>query len=265
MTLARLAVVFTLAELADLASYLQAPHLEANPLVAGRDPAHAAALKVSAIALAWGLAALSPHWRPRSRAALELVLAAGIAWAAFAAGTNVATLAAVEASTSRSVQEPAPITREGTGFEEGELAPDAPGRTAAPSSAGAATPWPVLVSPPAARDDDVRPRHVRAPAVTMPAPTALPALAARRRGVASWYCCTRGFDAGDLVAAAGPALRVGHWRGRVVTVSANGRSIRVRLVDWCGCPGRRVIDLQPAAFARLAPLSRGLVDVVVRW
>jgi hypothetical protein len=52
-----------------------------------------------------------------------------------------------------------------------------------------------------------------------------------------------------------------NWRGRVVTV--NG--LRVRLSDWCRCPGGRVIDLNAGTFARIAPLSRGVVTVTVRW
>jgi len=84
-----------------------------------------------------------------------------------------------------------------------------------------------------------------------------------RRGEASWYCCTRGYSSGALVAAAGPALRVGRWRGRYVTVCAS-RCVRARLVDWCGCP-HRVIDLHPGVFRRLAPMSRGVVQVRVSW
>ena len=87
-------------------------------------------------------------------------------------------------------------------------------------------------------------------------------------GVASWYCghgsrCPAG-DHGSLSGAAGPSLRVGNWRGRIVTVQANGRSIRVKLVDWCACP-QRVIDLFSGAFQELAPLSQGLVRVKVSW
>ena len=82
-------------------------------------------------------------------------------------------------------------------------------------------------------------------------------------GSATWYCCTRGHSSGEYVAAAGPALRVGNWRGRYVTVCAS-RCIRVRLVDWCGCPGH-VIDLHPGAFRSIAPLSRGVVSVRVSW
>lgn len=85
-------------------------------------------------------------------------------------------------------------------------------------------------------------------------------------GSATWYCCTRGYGKGEMVAAAGSELRMGNWRGRVVTVRGpRGNSIRVRLVDWCACKGNRIIDLHPAAFAALAPLSRGVVSVEVEW
>lgn len=77
-------------------------------------------------------------------------------------------------------------------------------------------------------------------------------------GTASWY------DNGPgLYAAAGPALRVGDWRGRTVTVCADS-CVTLKLVDWCACP-HRVIDLSADAFRQLAPLSRGLVHVVVSW
>jgi hypothetical protein len=92
---------------------------------------------------------------------------------------------------------------------------------------------------------------------------------ASRMGTASWYCggrsaCTRGYP-GGLYAAAGPALRVGDWRGRSVLVSAAGRRVAVRLIDWCACPGGRVLDLYRDAFSRLADPSRGLVRVRVTW
>jgi hypothetical protein len=86
------------------------------------------------------------------------------------------------------------------------------------------------------------------------------ATAATVRGRASWY----GVD-GD-VAAAGPALRHGHWRGSLVSVCAD-RCVTVRLVDFCQClrgeRSERVIDLSPSAFARLSPLSAGLIRVTV--
>ena len=92
-----------------------------------------------------------------------------------------------------------------------------------------------------------------------PTPAGAPAAA---RGTASWYATG---PAG--VAAAGRALREAlgpSWRHSRVRVTASGRSVTVTLGDWCGCPGGRLIDLPAAAFARLAPLSRGLVTVEVR-
>lgn len=96
-------------------------------------------------------------------------------------------------------------------------------------------------------------------------------------GTASWYClprsaCTRGYPATGLFAAAGPALRAAlgpNWRGRVVTARANGRAVRVRLIDWCQCYAgtsrERAIDLYASAFRQLAPLSHGVIKVEVRW
>ena len=77
-------------------------------------------------------------------------------------------------------------------------------------------------------------------------------------GVASWYAAPEG------TAAAGPALRAflgRHWRGTTVVVAAHGRTTRVRIDDWCRCPGGRVVDLAASSFAALAPLSAGLVRV----
>ena len=92
----------------------------------------------------------------------------------------------------------------------------------------------------------------------------------RRTGVASWYCwpgrsvCSRGWPWSGAYAAAGPALRVGNWRGRLVTVCHRTLCTRARLVDWCACPGR-LVDLYGSVFGRLAPLSRGLIRVEVSW
>jgi hypothetical protein len=91
-----------------------------------------------------------------------------------------------------------------------------------------------------------------------------------RSGTASWYCkagvsaCHYKYSSG-LYAAAGPALRVGDWRGRNVRVCASGNCVRVTLIDWCQCYGSRVIDLYSDAFQRLAPLSSGTVKVTVSW
>lgn len=123
----------------------------------------------------------------------------------------------------------------------------------------------------------VRPMPSRAITPDVPSPVRWEAVhprdAGRRgfdvAGTASWYCgngspCTRGYP-GGLYAAAGPALRVGDWRGRSVQVCRLSTCIRVRLIDWCACPNGRVLDLYADAFRRLAPLSQGLVKVTVTW
>lgn len=89
-------------------------------------------------------------------------------------------------------------------------------------------------------------------------------------GIATWYCkpgvsaCHRD-HAGGMYAAAGPALRVGDWRGRRVQVCAGGSCIVVRLIDWCACGDGRVIDLYSDAFRQLARLSTGELRVKVSW
>lgn len=91
-------------------------------------------------------------------------------------------------------------------------------------------------------------------------PARAPAIHAAR-GVASWFAS---YGSG-LYAAAGPALRVGSWRGRTITVEANGRRVAVQLVDYCNCYGARLIDLSRDAFALIAPPSQGLVEVTATW
>jgi hypothetical protein len=105
----------------------------------------------------------------------------------------------------------------------------------------------------------------------------LPDTATVVEGKASWYCgagsrCTRGYPASGLYAAAGPALRVGDWRGRTVTVRrlgydgpcSEGPCVQVQLVDFCACRGK-LVDLYRVAFSRLADPSRGIVRVQVSW
>lgn len=75
-------------------------------------------------------------------------------------------------------------------------------------------------------------------------------------GIASWY------DAGPGLYAAVPTWRWGDEPYRV-RVTAGHRSVVVTVLDFCGCPGGRVIDLSADAFARLAPLSAGLVRVTI--
>lgn len=94
-----------------------------------------------------------------------------------------------------------------------------------------------------------------------PKPIVVLAPTSGAHGPASWYDDPR--KAG-LYAAAGPALRVGDWRGRTVTVCAS-TCFAVVLSDFCGCPGGRVIDLSSTAFRRLASLGRGVIQVTVTW
>jgi rare lipoprotein A (peptidoglycan hydrolase) len=68
-----------------------------------------------------------------------------------------------------------------------------------------------------------------------------------------------------MYAAAGPGLRIGSWRGRVVRVCGGGSCISVKLIDWCACGNGHLIDLYSDAFRRLAPLSAGAVHVTVTW
>jgi len=80
-------------------------------------------------------------------------------------------------------------------------------------------------------------------------------------GTATWY----GTGPGAGHAAAGPELRRAlgpGWRGTTVQVCAD-RCVTVVVDDWCGCPGGRVIDLSDEDFARLAPLSVGVLRVTV--
>ena len=80
--------------------------------------------------------------------------------------------------------------------------------------------------------------------------------AAIEGGLASWY------DDGPGLYAAVPSWRFGD-RPYQVRVTAGDRSVVATVRDFCGCPGERIIDLSPAAFAELAPLSAGLVPVMV--
>ena len=116
-------------------------------------------------------------------------------------------------------------------------------------------------------DQPVRPESLLKP-TPRPRPPANPSHSVR--GTASWYCkagvssCASGYP-GGLYAAAGPALRVGSWRGRTVTVCGSGNCVNVKLIDWCACGSGRVIDLYSDAFSRLAPTSAGTVSVQVSW
>jgi hypothetical protein len=96
--------------------------------------------------------------------------------------------------------------------------------------------------------------------------------APRYRGTATHYClpgqrgtayCTRGYGPEDMVAAIDTDL--GFDKGDVVLVRslAGDERVTVRIVDVCGCPGSRLIDLTSGAFRRLAPLGLGVIPVTV--
>lgn len=81
-------------------------------------------------------------------------------------------------------------------------------------------------------------------------------------GTATWYDGPAGH------AAAGPGLRDAlgsDWRGQRVTVCHESPCVSVILSDWCLCRGTRLVDLDDASFARLAPLSRGVIAVSVEY
>lgn len=136
------------------------------------------------------------------------------------------------------------------------LAPAAELEQPAPSPSGASVPEHLLAVTPAPRPAVAQPAGDVA--IVTPKPVVVLPPAHGATGDASYYDWRPG------EAAAGPALRVGAWRGRLVTVCASS-CVQVRLTDFCGCPGGRVIDLDDASFAQLAPLSRGLVRVTVTW
>lgn len=78
------------------------------------------------------------------------------------------------------------------------------------------------------------------------------------RGKATWY------DDGPGYYAAVPSFSWGDKPYRVI-VYYKDRSVTVTVRDHCGCyvgnADERVIDLSPAAFAELAPLSVGKITV----
>jgi rare lipoprotein A (peptidoglycan hydrolase) len=126
------------------------------------------------------------------------------------------------------------------------------------------TPTPVMTPEPTSSwtsqpTSTASPKPSKAPVT--PKPTQKPRVYKHKAtGTATWYN-----DGPGVYAAAGPALRVGNWRGRVVTVVRGNISLQVRLVDWCSCGNGRVIDLSPTAFRVFSPLSRGVMEVTVKW
>ena len=108
---------------------------------------------------------------------------------------------------------------------------------------------------------------------------------AARREHSSWYT-RKGIT---LYAAAGPALRKfyrktygrGTWRHAWVTIKsvASGKSVTIRLLDWCGCHGKkhvpgdnRLVDLSLHAwraidqhFVRRVIIRRATLHEIAEW
>jgi hypothetical protein len=111
------------------------------------------------------------------------------------------------------------------------------------------------------------PRDLPASEAAVPPGAQLPVTASMGgtiAGIATWFASPQN------VSAAGPALRRAlgpGWRGSHVRVCSGGRCAVTTLGDACWCPDRRgvpvVIDLDDDVFARLAPLSRGVIAVTI--
>lgn len=106
----------------------------------------------------------------------------------------------------------------------------------------------------------------RSGVVAAPQPDATAAVA----GLATWYCCSRGYR-GEAVLALPGALGgqyVPPPATRTVTVCAD-RCAVLPVVDYCGChwgtPAQRVADLSPEAWAAITDTDRsaGVVNVTV--
>lgn len=217
---------------------------------------------------------------PRQSVALTVAAFVAFLFAAFVMPSPV-----LDPSSSR----PAPVTRSDTPgptpepsstgpLRSVDMSPTVqPGVQAEATIAGTLSPKPSR-APTARPSATKRPRQIsRASQAPRPAPTRRPTRTlgngtAGVAGLATWYCkpgsspCTRGYPAGGHYAAAGPALRVGNWRGRVVTVEWKGNATTVTLIDWCACPGGRIVDLYSQVWTDLAaPLSLGGINVRVTW
>lgn len=170
----------------------------------------------------------------------------------FVALTAVATAVAVSVATLDVAEAPSSAPE-----STSSPTPDATTEPVLPSATLPATSTPVQSEPPLASIGS-DPLPTLAP-TRIPARTTEPGSGGSAlRGRASWYD-----DGPGLYGAAGPGLR----KGQLVRVCAAARCVRLRLTDVCQCyrhtARQRIIDLSPAAFSRLAPLSRGIIYVTV--
>ncbi|CAE6477881.1 unnamed protein product [Rhizoctonia solani] len=88
-------------------------------------------------------------------------------------------------------------------------------------------------------------------------------------GKGTWYnpsvgtgaCGWRNKDS-ELVVALGPSkFKKVKKCGQSITVKSGGKSVNVKVVDLCPSCGGGSVDLSPAAFKKLAPLSKGVIQV----
>lgn len=140
-------------------------------------------------------------------------------------------------------------------------APQVPAAVATPTRAG------LVVDESRPNDGSETSSSGGVPLPTVAVPAVIPPSAPRYRGTATWYClsgssvCTRGYGPSDLVAAIDSDL--GFAKGDRIVVRYGKRSVTVRVVDVCACPGERLVDLTSGAFSRLAPLGYGVIPVTV--
>lgn len=151
-----------------------------------------------------------------------------------------------------------------------------PSPSATPSATPTIAPTPIAVS---------KPEHK-----VVPKPVIVRKVSRSIGGTATWYCLpswpsvcmAKHRDPAGMYAAAGPALRVAlggtatrfcpcPWRNKLVKVTALGRSVWVRLADWCLCtgPAHPSIDLYSGPFAFLAGRPKyspgGGLEVKISW
>ncbi|CEL62563.1 hypothetical protein RSOLAG1IB_04919 [Rhizoctonia solani AG-1 IB] len=88
-------------------------------------------------------------------------------------------------------------------------------------------------------------------------------------GKGTWYYPSAGTGAcgwrnqdSDFVVALGPSkYNKAKKCGQSITVKSGGKSVKVKVVDLCPSCGGGSLDLSPAAFRRLAPLGKGVIQV----
>lgn len=124
----------------------------------------------------------------------------------------------------------------------------APSTTAAPPTTVAARPAPTTAAP----------RPVAPPTTAAPlrAPAPAPAPANRQSGGGTWYQ----FRSGTCAHKTLPFGTVVH-----VTDTANGRTTTCVVADRGPYAAGRILDMDPSVFQQLAPLSSGVIPIVITW